>query len=218
MNVADTLFDSFIHGLPSSFDGEENGTNMNNNDGCPSIDDVHGVFSMMQQQCTSDDAVGLAGTETASLSSQSSSSSLCDLQEHKHNIGNTISIVIGSPGEIFVKPPAVVSSLENIYHLLFHDIHQLLAESAFDSHSSNQSIHQSSSQHQHARHYQSKRKREISVAPSPAPFDMEAILRAQQEFIQRRQLEETCNDKVRVPCTLPKRSRKRAPTSAQQHL
>ncbi|CDH48919.1 predicted protein [Lichtheimia corymbifera JMRC:FSU:9682] len=215
MNVTDTLFDSFINGLPSSFDGEGNGTDINNNDGCPSIDDVHGVFSMVQQQCASDDLVGLAGTETASLSSQSSSSSLCDLQEHKHNIGNTTSIVIGSPGEISVKPPAVVSSLENIYHLLFHDIHQLLAESAFDSHSPN---HSSSQHQQHARHYQSKRKREISVAPSPAPFDMEAILRAQQEFIQRRQLEETCNDKVRVSCTLPKRSRKRAPTSAQQHL
>ncbi|KAI7876586.1 hypothetical protein K492DRAFT_198378 [Lichtheimia hyalospora FSU 10163] len=217
MSVADTLFDSFIHGLPFSFAGEENGTDMNNG-GCSSIDDMHGgVFSMMQQQCASEDVVGLAGTETASLSSQSSSSSSCDLQEHKHNIGNTTSIVIGSPGKISVKPPGAVSSLENIYHLLFHDINQLLAESAFDSHIPNHSIHQSSTQHHHTRHhYQSKRKREISVAPSPAPFDMDAILRAQQEFIQRRQLEETCSDKARMPC-VPKRSRKRVPTGAQ-HL
>lgn len=214
MNIADTLFDSFIHGLPFSFDDEESDIDMNNG-GCPSIDDMHGVFSMMQQS-TSEDIVGLAGTETASLSSQSSSSSLCDLQEHKHNIGNTTSIVIGSPEEISAKKTAVVSSLENIYHLLFHDINQLLAESAYDSNAPSKS---STQHHQHTSHYQTnKRKRDISVAPSPAPFDMEAILRAQQEFIQRRQLEETCNDKARMTCSLPKRSRKRVPTGAHQHL
>ncbi|KAI9312791.1 hypothetical protein BX666DRAFT_768515 [Dichotomocladium elegans] len=115
--------------------------------------------------------------------------------------------------------PLSMSALDFIYHILFHDLDELLSEArhplapATQQHQPSKrtgSVTSSSANHNNSS-TNSKRRRDQPPHPSPAPFDMNAILRAQQEFIHKRQIEEAQAEQSgqKILSSVPKRCRKK---------